>query len=620
MRKHVLFTLTVALWVLIVGAVTSSFAAEDVAAGKPAALTIGDPEVPVEELELILKAFTKDELLVEAQGWQELLRAKVVEIGVAEIAVKRQNREIEMAEEVQEQAQEAEEQLEEVQDTADEAKASGDAKKIEQTEQAAQEALETVDQISATIDEAAEAAAKTAEVHQQTTPRTGEVLKDTADAAHQAQDALGRVQQAAEGMGASSSESAVREAAGKAQVATEEAKQATAVVEANVGKALERAEAGLDTVDAIEATATAMEKAEEAKRDEKVDLLEDLNTLRRERTQRIDNLKAVLDELTSKTDTTDTDTLAKITNYQLYIRSVTGIELDITDMTSAWIAIKGWLVSPEGGMRLARNMAQFFGILFVAWTVARLLSRMLRRALGMTSRISQLLEDFLVGSVRWVVMAIGIIMALAAMEISVAPLLAVVGAAGFVIAFALQDSLSNFASGIMILFFRPFDGGDIVDAGGVSGKVVKMNLVSTTIKTFDNKDMMVPNNKIWQDVIVNATGVRTRRVDMEFGIGYDDDIDQAQAILEEIVASHPKTLKKPEPTIRVNTLADSSVNFVCRPWIRTDDYWDVYWDITKAVKQRFDAAGIGIPFPQRDVHLYLEGGATKEAVDAAAKG
>jgi small conductance mechanosensitive channel len=171
----------------------------------------------------------------------------------------------------------------------------------------------------------------------------------------------------------------------------------------------------------------------------------------------------------------------------------------------------------------------------------------------------------------------------------------------------------------MILFFRPFDVGDVVDAGGVSGKVTAMNLVSTSIKTFDNKDMVVPNNKIWQDVITNATGVDTRRVDMEFGIGYADDIDKVQAILEEIVAGHPKALKDPEPTIRMNTLADSSVNFICRPWAKTADYWDVYWDVTKAVKQRFDAEGIGIPYPQRDVHLYIEDDAVKQKLAGPAK-
>jgi small conductance mechanosensitive channel len=130
--------------------------------------------------------------------------------------------------------------------------------------------------------------------------------------------------------------------------------------------------------------------------------------------------------------------------------------------------------------------------------------------------------------------------------------------------------------------------------------------------------MVVPNNKIWNDVITNATGVDTRRVDMEFGIGYDD-IDKAQAILEEIVAAHPKALKDPEPTIRMHALADSSVNFICRPWAKTADYWDVYWDVTKAAKRRFDAEGIGIPYPQRDVHLDLAGGAGKDALSVLSK-
>jgi small conductance mechanosensitive channel len=196
-------------------------------------------------------------------------------------------------------------------------------------------------------------------------------------------------------------------------------------------------------------------------------------------------------------------------------------------------------------------------------------------------------------------------MALAALEVSVGPLLALVGAAGFIIAFALQDSLSNFASGMMILLFRPFDVGDVVDAGGVSGSVEAVNLVATSIKTFDNKTMVVPNNKIWGDVITNASSNDERRVDMEFGIGYDDDVDKALAILDEIVNAHPDVLPEPAPTIRMNALADSSVNFIVRPWAKTGDYWGVYWDITREVKKRFDAADIGIPFPQRDVHLYI---------------
>ena len=218
---------------------------------------------------------------------------------------------------------------------------------------------------------------------------------------------------------------------------------------------------------------------------------------------------------------------------------------------------------------------------------------------------SRVLEDFLVKVSRWLIMAVGIIMALSALEISVGPLLAIVGAAGFAIAFALQDSLSNFASGLMILFFRPFDVGHFIEAGGVSGKVDSLNLVSTTIKTLDNRLMVVPNNKVWQDVITNASALDERRVDMEFGIGYSDDIDKAQAILEEVVAAHPKVLEKPAPKLCVNSLGESSVNFIVRPWAKRAHRLGVFWDVTREVKKRFDAEGIGIPFPQRDVHLYL---------------
>jgi small conductance mechanosensitive channel len=171
--------------------------------------------------------------------------------------------------------------------------------------------------------------------------------------------------------------------------------------------------------------------------------------------------------------------------------------------------------------------------------------------------------------------------------------------------FALQDSLSNFANGLMILFFRPFDVGHFIDAGGVSGKVESLNLVSTTIKTLDNRLMVVPNNKVWQDVITNASALDERRVDMEFGIGYDDDIDKAQAILEEVVAAHPKVLEKPAPKICVNSLGESSVNFIVRPWAKRAHRLGVFWDITREVKKRFDAEGIGIPYPQRDVHIHF---------------
>jgi len=612
-RQRVWITLTTALCILLIGAFSSSFAGEGEAKLKPVAVTTIDPEVPVEELVLMIKPLTKQELLVEAEAWQALLKEIVIEISKAEIVVKRQNREIEKSKQIQEKAEEAKEQLEEVKAKAEEVKVSGDAVKIQETEEAAREAQETMREIKDSVEEAAEAAEKTAEVKEHLDTKTEKDLNETTAAADKAQDALDRVQELAEDVDTNKNKSA-REAAGQAREATAQAEQAIAETRDKVEEVAERVQESDAHADVVDETAAAMEQAEEDKMEKKVEMLENVNELREERTYFIDRLNSVLDELETKTDKDDNDTLAKIKDYRLYISSVRGIQVDVQDTTSAWIAIKGWLTSQEGGIRWAKNIAIFIGIIFIAWLLSKILSRAVSRGLDMMENVSQLLEDFLVGTVRWLVMISGIIMALASLEVSIGPLLAIVGAAGFVIAFALQSSLSNFASGIMILFFRPFDMGDVVEAGGVSGKVISMNLVATTIKTFDNKDMVVPNNKIWNGVITNATGVDTRRVDMEFGIGYANDIDKAQAILEEIVAHHPKTLHDPAPTIRVNTLLDSSIKLICRPWSKTADYWDVYWDVTELVKKRFEAEGIGIPSPRQDVHLHIEDSETKQSL------
>ena len=203
---------------------------------------------------------------------------------------------------------------------------------------------------------------------------------------------------------------------------------------------------------------------------------------------------------------------------------------------------------------------------------------------------------------------------MSALEVNVGPVIAIIGAAGFVIAFALQNSLSNFASGILMLLYRPFDLGDMINVAGMLGKVESMNLLSTQLRTPDNQLVIVPNNSVWGDVIVNVTGITRRRIDMVFGIGYNDDVDKAQKILEEVVNGNELVLKDPAPKVRLHELADSSVNFICRPWVKPEDYWEVYWTITREVKRRFDAEGVSMPFPQQDIHVYkeaLEGGTEK---------
>lgn len=248
----------------------------------------------------------------------------------------------------------------------------------------------------------------------------------------------------------------------------------------------------------------------------------------------------------------------------------------------------------------------FLIILLATKMIAKLVRKVVSKAVVTKNlKLSQLMQDFFItmsGNLVWI---IGILVGLSQIGLNLTPVLTGFGIAGVIIGFALQDTLSNFAAGMMLLIYRPFDVGDFVFAGGVDGKVSHMSLVNTTIKTFDNQIIIVPNSKIWGDVIKNVTHERVRRVDMVFGIGYGDDLLKAESVLTDIVMSHPSVLRTPEPNIRVHTLNTSSVDFIVRPWVKTDDYWDVYWDVTKEVKLRFDREGISIPFPQQDVHLHM---------------
>jgi small conductance mechanosensitive channel len=261
----------------------------------------------------------------------------------------------------------------------------------------------------------------------------------------------------------------------------------------------------------------------------------------------------------------------------------------------------------ERGPAFLIRLGVIAAILAVFWVLGRLARGLTRKILAGTHLSdSQLLKEMVISLVGRVVLLFGVIVALSQIGISLGPMLAGLGIAGFVIGFALQDTLANFAAGAMILAYRPFDVGDVVEAAGVMGKVQDMNLVSTRILTPDFQTLVVPNGKIWGDVIRNVTAQENRRVDMVFGISYEDEIPEAERVLAEIVGAHDKILDDPAPVIKLHTLNDSSVDFVVRPWARTEDYWDVYWDITREVKLRFDREGISIPYPQHEVHLVAQ--------------
>ena len=290
------------------------------------------------------------------------------------------------------------------------------------------------------------------------------------------------------------------------------------------------------------------------------------------------------------------------------------VSLVDSDVMGIWLkeateAFDSWLRTDA--VDVSAQVLLFLLILLAARLLARFARTVVQRMLlGNQGNMSNLLRDVLVSLTGGLVLTLGVLFALNQVGISVAPMLAGLGVAGFILGFALQDVLGNFAAGAMILAYRPFDVDDYIRVAEVEGFVKKMNLVSTTITTIDNQTLIVPNSKIWGDVIRNYTGQRVRRVDLEFGISYGDSIEKAERILHDVVESMPAILKSPEPIIRVHRLGDSSVDFVVRPWVRTEDYWETHWGLIKAVKLRFDAEGITIPFPQRDVHHHYPAGQT----------
>lgn len=438
--------------------------------GDASPVTTAAPDIPVEHLELLVKPLTREELVVEADGWRDSLKAHVQEIAQLRIALKEQQQSLkEVEDNVASQA--------DGEDTGGDA-IEGDAARPEATE--------------------------------------GDI---------------------AEG-------------------------------------------------DAAQAEATERKQA----------LADSLPTLNEAKAQLVDRLNVVLDELQAKGGEVD--------SYRMYVSSLTGVGVEVTDSATAWTVLQGWLLSEQGGQRWAWNFAKFLMILLAFYFGASVVAGVVRHAASRASGVSQLLVDFMGKFVKQLLTIIGLIVALGALEVNIAPLLAALGATGFVIGFALQGTLSNFASGLLILAYRPFDVGDVIEAAGVSGVVDSVSLFSTHVRTFDNKLMIVPNNDIWGSTITNATASDTRRVDMSFGIGYEDDIQLAKSILEKLVKDHQLVLDDPAPVVQLHELGDSSLNFVCRPWSKTADYWTVYWEITRAVKEEFDRNGISIPFPQRDVHVY----------------
>lgn len=266
---------------------------------------------------------------------------------------------------------------------------------------------------------------------------------------------------------------------------------------------------------------------------------------------------------------------------------------------SAELLDKGMELLMQYGLKALAAIAIFIIGRMVAKWVRRLITRMMKKA-----DVDQMIIGFTSSIAYIALLAFVVVAALGQLGVQTTSFIAILGAAGLAIGLALQGSLANFAAGFLLIIFRPFKLGDVIEAAGVTGKVDAIHIFTTTLKTPDNKTIIIPNGKLSSDNIINYTTQETRRVDLTVGVSYDADLKEVRRVLEDIISKEERVLKDPEHLVAVGELADNSVNFVVRLWVNSGDYWGVTFDMNEIIKTRLDEAGIGIPYPQRDIHLY----------------
>jgi small conductance mechanosensitive channel len=496
---------------------TASDAGSKDAAKDAEPTTTKDPQIALDDLELLLEPMTKEETETEAKGWFALLRAKEREITVAELNVRRKNREIAQLEKQKTAAADLAKATEEVKAATSDKDKEAAAQHLAEAQKNLAQTVKTASKETAKEEKKAEAAtAAMAKQADAAPPPVATVDSGTAPAGVKAapaasdKEVLEKAAESAakksEGAGDTAKVEKVVAATEKEAAATDQIKTLAESTPAAAGSAVAATTAApgaataavADTSKKAEKLAEKADEATAAKTDVKVQLVDYSTQLTGERTALTDRLKLVLDKFEAKGGDGKP--------YRLYIASIGGIKIDVTDRTATLARVSSWLSSDEGGLRLARDVGTFLAYIIGAIIVAWLVRMILRRMMSGAHMTSHLLRDFIIVSSGRLIVAIGFLFALSALEVNLAPLLAVIGAAGFVVAFALQGTLSNFASGLLIMVFKPFDVGDDVEVGGgIKGKVTHVTIFSTYIRTDDGLVKIVPNDNIWKNVIVNET-------------------------------------------------------------------------------------------------------------------
>ncbi|MDY7019986.1 MAG: mechanosensitive ion channel [Cyanobacteriota bacterium] len=614
------------------------------------AITIEDPEIPVDELKLLVKPLTLSELDTEAAAWQVLLRQKVQEISDAEIAVKRQNRAINKQLEAANALEEATKALEAAQESQSIATEGSPeyeeaARKVEEAQDNLKKAQEAVEEATTTKEELQEDEALSSAIEEAQETSTLELAKKVLENAKKEREKMDAWSYDYEDITAQINrlEIAIEnfeyaqeiqentppdtweydDATQKLEAARDSLKQATEEIEgANTtqsnsteessrnlnaaANALDNTEiegnleikvassvGGVDSLenidqkqDQLEEVTEQLQENAEADSDLKNQLVSNVTELQAERTAIIDRFEIVLDEFEKKG--------GEINSYNNYIQAVSGIEIDLQDTEGLAVRLIGWVKSEEGGLRWGMNLGKFVSIVVASIIVSQILSLIINRSLKQFGNTSDIFRQFIVVLVRRGGVVVGCMIGLTALEVSLGPILALVGGASFVLAFALQSNLSNLASGLMLMIYKPFDTGDEVMVGDIWGYVDSITLANTTIKGWKSEIISIPNDMIWGSIIKNLTAGDTRKGSLTIRVPFTQSLPEVKRILMEIGESHPLTLKT---GTFVWEYAEYSVMVILSFTSKNSDFWTVWEDLLIRVQQRFEQEGIPIALP-----------------------
>ncbi|MEZ2232218.1 mechanosensitive ion channel domain-containing protein [Microcoleus sp.] len=627
-----------------------------------AAVTTKDPEIPVEELQLLVKPLTLDELQNEAAAWELLLQNKVKEISDAEIAIKRQNRSINKQQEVAGSLDEAKKALEESEkalksaapDSAEYKEATKKAEeakdKLKKAQEGLKEATKTkkelkqddtlnnalkkaektgeVDRAKQTLDEAKQEREKIAPDSPAYTAATEKI--DALDKAIKADEDAEKAQKAI----ADPKSPEYQEATKKLEEATAQVKKAreaisgasttggTGAAEKSAQK-LDEATSTLENTKiktggetgtagssaAANSQANQDKKGQLAKTSDKLQanakdesalknqLVVNATNLQSGRTAVVDRFNVILEELDRKGGDSK--------YYRKYIEAITKAEIDVKDTEGLGVRVLSWFKSDEGGLRWVSNIGKFVGIVLASAIVSQIVGFVISKLLKL-SNTSKLMRQFTVVVINRGGIVVGVLLALTALEVSLAPVLTVLGGASFIFAFALQSNLGNFASGLMLMLYKPFDVGDEVKIGSLWGWVDSISLANTKIKGFGGQMFTVPNNTVWSDTIENLTTSDIRKVRFSFRISFDQDVTNIEKVLVDIFKSHPQILEEPAPSTFVFDLEDEYINLKASGWAKTDEFWKVSADIIRTIQTRFEQEGVKLGAPAQDIRILPE--------------